>query len=158
MTLTFDIQTVKLIVWCRCPVDDVCQLASKSVRQTNDERTDGRTDTLRTYCLCLPGCPGGGIITDPGSYRQCIYDTACSMPDFKQLLTQSWTWVHFAKSNPTQSTSWLTQPNPIQSNPIHDDHVYSDPHPIQSIVPAVAKTLSVAIQKNVFVIDLIMCS
>jgi len=112
MTLTFDIQTVKLIVWCRCPVDDVCQLASKSVRQTNDERTDGRTDTLRTYCLCLPGCPGGGIITDPGSYRQCIYDTACSMPDFKQLLTQSWTWVHFAKSNPTQSTSWLTQSNP----------------------------------------------
>jgi len=43
---------------------------------------------------------------------------------------QSWTWVHFAKSNPTQSTSWLTQ-----SNPIHDDHVYSDPHPIQSIGP-----------------------
>ena len=25
---------------------------------------------------------------------------------------QSWTWVHFAKSNPTQSTSWLTQSNP----------------------------------------------
>ena len=50
--------------------------------------------------------------------------------------TQSWAWVHFAKSNPTQSTSWLTQ-----SNSIHNDHVYSDPHPIQSIVPRSGKTL-----------------
>ena len=50
--------------------------------------------------------------------------------NFYPAVAQSWTWVHFAKSNPTHSTSWLTQ-----SNPIHDDHVYSDPHPIQSIVP-----------------------
>ena len=50
--------------------------------------------------------------------------------------TQSWAWVHFAKSKPTQSTSWLTQ-----SNSIHNDHVYSDPHDIQSnqLYPAVAK-------------------
>jgi len=59
--------------------------------------------------------------------------------------TQSWTWVHFAKSNPTQSTSWLIQSNPIQSNPIQSNPLY----------PAVAKTLSIAIQKIFFVIDLI---
>jgi len=53
--------------------------------------------------------------------------------------TQSWAWVHFAKSKPTQSTSWLTQ-----SNSIHNDHVYSDPHDIQSnpLYPAVAKHCS----------------
>jgi len=41
------------------------------------------------------------------------------------------------------------QPNPLADwpNPIHDDHVYSDPHPIQPLYPAVAKTLSVVIQK-----------
>jgi len=67
---------------------------------------------------------------------------------------QSWTSVHFAKSNPTQSTSWLTQPNPI-----HDDHVYSDPHPIQSIVPRSGENTVSCNTKNVFVIDLIiMCS
>jgi len=53
--------------------------------------------------------------------------------------TQSWAWVHFAKSKPTQSTSWLTQ-----SNSIHNDRVYSDPHDIQSnpLYPAVAKHCS----------------
>jgi len=34
-----------------------------------------------------------------------------------QTNTQSWAWVHFARSNATQSTNWLTQ-----SNPIHDTH------------------------------------
>jgi len=29
-------------------------------------------------------------------------------------ITQSWTWVHFGKSNPTQSISWLTQSNSIR--------------------------------------------
>jgi len=47
---------------------------------------------------------------------------------------QSWTWVHFARSNPTQSSNLLTQ-----SNPIHDNSVYSDPHPIQSTIETVGK-------------------
>ena len=38
---------------------------------------------------------------------------------------QSWTWVRFARSSPTQSTNSLTQ-----SNPIHDACPCSDPHPI----------------------------
>jgi len=51
-----------------------------------------------------------------------------------RLLQQSWTWVHFARSNPTQSSNLMTQ-----SNPIHDNSVYSDPHPIQSTLQTIGK-------------------
>ena len=44
-------------------------------------------------------------------------------------LDQRCPWVHFSKSNPTQSTRLLTQ-----SNPIHHNCEHFDPHPIQSTV------------------------
>jgi len=43
----------------------------------------------------------------------------------RTMLDRSWTWVYFARSNPAQSSNLMTQ-----SNPIHDNSVYSDPHPI----------------------------
>ena len=47
VTLTFDLLTPKLIVSCPCPVNHLCQLASKSIRSFTVFRsfvTDGRTD------------------------------------------------------------------------------------------------------------------
>jgi len=58
VTLTFKLLTTKLTVSCPCPIDHLCQLASKSVHlfskyrvdkfgETN-ERMDERTDNVRT--------------------------------------------------------------------------------------------------------------
>ena len=53
---------------------------------------------------------------------------------FCTTLCRNWTWVDFARSNPTQSSNLMTQ-----SNPIHDNSVYSGPHPIQSTIQTVGK-------------------
>jgi len=44
--------------------------------------------------------------------------------------------VHLSKSNPTQSTSLLTQ-----SDPIHYNCEYFDPHPIQSSVHSIGENI-----------------
>jgi len=53
--------------------------------------------------------------TPQGQKLGCPYTVDTNGLTPMEECTQSWAWVHFAKSNPTQSTSWLTQSNPIHN-------------------------------------------
>jgi len=55
-------------------------------------------------------------------------------------------WVHFSKSSPTQSTSLLTQ-----SNPIHHNCEYFDPHLIQSCVHSICENIIRYVSKLDFI-------